>query len=75
MSGYPSSGSLVVFSVGAGERKRDSETGGIKENARKGGGGGRGAGESAFVRILSKPTTRFPARGDFIALCGGGAKK
>lgn len=35
MSGYPSSSLLVVFSVGAGERKRDREIGRVKENERK----------------------------------------
>lgn len=63
MSGYPSSSLLVVFSVGAGERKRDREIGRVKENERK----KETKRDKAFVRILSKPTTRFPTRGDFIA--------
>lgn len=58
MSGYPSSSLLVVFSVGAGEGKRDGEIERVKENERKK--GKKKKRGPAFVRILSKPTTRFP---------------
>lgn len=63
MSGYPSSSLLVVFSVGAGERKkgrqREKETGRMKENARKKGGGKGGKSRLSLEYCLNRPRT-FP---------------
>lgn len=59
MSGYPSSSLLVVFSVGAGERKRDREIGRVKRTRERKEGGGRSKGRLSLEYCLNRPRA-FP---------------